>query len=101
MKSIARDGLACSSEKKCDVPSSFRPGALRRRSAFASRTRCLTSNSRPRPESPQRLSVGVMARQMVLSVRLSSATTRLVSSGSRPRSRHSTEAKKDFRSIAI
>ena len=35
---------------------------------------------------------GVTARQMVLSVRLSSATTRFVSRGSKPRSRHSTEA---------
>ena len=40
-------------------------------------------------------------KTMHIDLRLSSATTRLVSSGSRPRSLHSTEAKKDFRSIAI
>ena len=52
MKSIARDGFACSSEKKCDVPSSLCPGASCCRPAFDSFTRCLTSNSRPRPEIP-------------------------------------------------
>ena len=37
-------------------------------------------------------SEGVTARQIVFSVRLASATTRLVVMGSRPRSRHSTDA---------
>ena len=43
---------------------------------------------------------GETARQMVFSVRLASATTKWVFKGSSPRSTHSTEAKKDFRSIA-
>ena len=52
MKSIASSGLACSSEKKCDDPSSLRPGASCLLPAFASLTRCFNSNKRPRPEMP-------------------------------------------------
>lgn len=42
-----------------------------------------------------------MARQMVFSVREMSATTRLVVNGLSPLSTHSTDAKKDLRSMAI
>ena len=42
---------------------------------------------------------GETAKQIVLSVLLSSATTRFVVIGSNPLSAHSTEAKKDFMSI--
>jgi len=47
------------------------------------------------------LSEGVTARQMVFSVRDTSATTRLVSKGASPLATHSTEAYIDFRSMAI
>ncbi len=69
-----------------------RPGAERSRWALTSLTLCITSNSRALPEMPQAFRLGVTARQMVFSVRLRSATTRLVVRGSRPRSMHSTEA---------
>ena len=55
--------------------------------ALTSRTLETTSNSRARPEIPQALRLGETARQMVLSVRSLSATTRLVVMGSRLRSR--------------
>ena len=45
------------------------------------------------------MSEGVTARHIVFSVREESATTRFVVSGSSPRSTHSTDAKKDFRSM--
>ena len=51
-----------------------------------------TSKSRARPKMPRAFMLGDTARQMVPSDRLSSATTRLVVRGSRPRSTHSTEA---------
>ena len=54
MKSMARDGFSCSSEKRYDEPSSFRPGASCCRPAFASLTRCLTSKSLPSDSHPQR-----------------------------------------------
>ena len=54
--------------------------------------RCTTSNRRARPPMPYAFSDGETAKQMVFSVRLSSATTRFVVSGSRPRSTHSTLA---------
>ena len=47
---------------------------------------------RGRPGMPYSFSAGETARQIVFSVRLKSATTRFVISGSSPRSRHSTEA---------
>ena len=55
-------------------------------------SRCTTSNSLARPEMPQAFRLGVTARQIVFSVRLRSATTRLVVKGSRPRSMHSVDA---------
>ena len=69
--------------------------------AFISLTRFFTSKSRGRPGTPYDFSEGDTARQIVLSVRLESATTRFVVSGSSFRSMHSTEAKNDLRSIAM
>ena len=66
--------------------------AARSRAALASLTFCTTSNSRARPGIPKALREGETARQMVFSVRLASATTRFVVSGSRPRAAHSAEA---------
>ena len=51
-----------------------------------------TSNRRARPGMPYALSEGDTARQMVLSVRVGSATTRFVVSGSSPLATHSAEA---------
>ena len=68
------------------------PGAFRMRRALTSRTFSTTSNSRARPGIPKAFSEGETARQMVFSVRLTSATTRLVVSGFSPREAHSTEA---------
>ena len=56
------------------------------------RTVCLTSKRRGRPGMPKAFREGETARQMVLSVRVSSATTRLVHRGSIPLATHSTEA---------
>ncbi len=67
-------------------------GARRFLSALISFTRCTTSNSLARPGIPKDFKEGETARQMVFSVRLKSATTRLEVSGSSPRSTHSTEA---------
>ena len=61
-------------------------------SFVAQNERDIASKSRARLEIPCFLSEGETARQMVFSVRLKSATKRLVVSGSSPRSTHSTEA---------
>lgn len=66
--------------------------ASRRRPLLTSLTRCTTSNSRARPGMPYAFREGDTAKQMVFSVRLASATTRLVVSGSRCRAAHSAEA---------
>ena len=68
------------------------PVAAFARCAFTRPTICSTSKRRGRPGTPKDFSAGETARHMVLLVRLSSATTRLVVSGFRPRSTHSTEA---------
>ncbi len=56
------------------------------------RMRSFASNSLGRLGTPMAFRAGDTARQMVLSVRLSSATNRFAVSGSRPRATHSTEA---------
>ena len=50
------------------------------------------SNTRHRLRTPRAFMLGLTARQMVFSVRVPSATTRLVVMGSSPRSAHSTLA---------
>ena len=60
--------------------------------ASASRTACFASNSRGRLGTPSAFRAGDTARQMVLSDRLSSATSSRAASGSSPRATHSTEA---------
>ena len=62
------------------------------RSALTCPIFCTTSNSRGLPGMPKDFREGETARQMVLSVRLGSATTRLVVMGSSPPWMHSTEA---------
>ena len=91
-KSISREGFSASSRASADFPVKVRPGALASRSALASFTFWMASNSLARPGIPRAFSEGDTARQMVFSVRLLSATTRLVRSGSNPRSTHSWEA---------
>ena len=61
-----------------EAPEKARPGALHSRAAFSSLTFCTTSNSLALPGIPYALREGETARQMVFSVRLASATTRLV-----------------------
>ena len=78
---------------------SLRPGASRCLWALTSLTRWTTSKSRARPEIPQAFRDGVTARQMVFSVRLKSATTKLVVRGSRPRSTHSTETSQKIKEL--
>lgn len=56
------------------------------------RMRSFASNSRGLLGTPMAFREGLTARQMVLSVLLSSATSRLVVSGSNPRATHSTLA---------
>ena len=85
-------GEHASSRASWDSPMKRLPGAASMRSALTARNRSFASNSRGRPGSPQALSDGETARQMVLSVRVSSATTRFVVSGSSPRATHSTDA---------
>ena len=50
------------------------------------------SRTRHRPGTPRAFMAGLTARQIVLSVRSGSATTRRAFMGSRPLSRHSTDA---------
>ena len=52
----------------------------------------MASNKRHLPDKPYDLRDGETARQIVLAVLASSATTKLVFRGSRPLSTHSTEA---------
>ena len=63
-----------------------------RRSLFTSFTRCTTSKRRALPGMPYALRAGDTARQIVFSVRVGSATTRLVVRASFPLSLHSTDA---------
>ena len=86
----ARDGLDFSSASLADSPASLRPGARYFRPPLISLTFWMTSKRRGRPGTPCALRGGETARQIVPVERLSSATTRFVSSGSRPRSTHST-----------
>ena len=85
-------GFVCSSGALTALPVNCLLGAFWRRSALTASTRWMTSNNRALPGIPWAFSEGETARQIVFSVRLSSATTRLVVMGSRLRSMHSTEA---------
>ena len=89
--SMARDGSCRSREADVDVPQSGRPY-----SAFllrlTSSTTCRTANSLSRPGTPYAFRAGETARQIVLSLRLSSATTSSSSRGSMSIARHSTDA---------
>ena len=89
---ISQSGCRASSALEEDLPEKRWPGAVCSRFRLISRTCCTTSKSRGLPAMPQALSGGETARQMVFSVRLASATTRLMSSGSKLRDTHSTEA---------
>ena len=77
--------------------SAIRGGAMmksifRCRRASASRMACFASNSRGRLRTPRAFSAGETASTMVLSERVSSATSSRAFSGSSPRATHSTEA---------
>ena len=78
--------------KVAGVFCTFTPVEILEAAGFTSVSLCTTSKSRARPGIPYAFNDGDTARQMVFSVRLASATTRLVVSGSSPRSKHSTDA---------
>ena len=84
MKSSSRAGSEDNSDEEADFPAKLPPRILESLRAFTSLTFRFTSKSRARPGIPYDFKDGVTARQMVLFVLLSSATTRLVSSGSSP-----------------
>jgi len=69
-----------------------RLGAFLFLSIFTSFIFCTTSNSLGLPGSPYAFKEGLTAKQIVFSVLLLSATTKLVVIGLSPRSLHSTEA---------
>lgn len=92
MKSSAISGCCSSTVASLDFPFSLRYGAFLLRSSLMHFTCWIASNSRGLPGTPHALRGGVTAKQMVLSVRVSSATTRCVVRGSRFRSTHSTDA---------
>ena len=82
IRRIARREFARASDCKCASPAKWCSGAFRRRAALTDRRRSFTSNNRARPGMPYAFSAGETARQIVFSVRDSSATTRYASSES-------------------
>ena len=70
----------------------LRPGAARRRRSLTSPIFRTTSNSLARPGRPYAFRDGDTARQIVFSVRLTSATTRCVFNGSTWSAAHSADA---------
>ena len=77
---------------RVDLPENGLPPSAYLRRRLTSPTFCIASKSLALPGMPNDLSDGDTARQIVFSVRLSSATTRFVVKGSRPRATHSTDA---------
>ena len=82
----------CLRQRRANCLFQKKPGASLLRCSLMALTCCTTSKSRALPPIPYDFKEGETARQIVFSVRETSATTRLVVRGLRPLSTHSTEA---------